>query len=79
MQKEPAASSSDITDVLMDSISVHPVFPDEPDLPHCGDPDCGCPTNAQMAELFRQLRFRSIHQVAVTRPVDDRLRPRPWR
>lgn len=30
--------------------------------------------------LIRQLRFKSIHQVTVTKPVDDhRFRPRPWR
>lgn len=26
-----------------------------PDEPHCGDPTCGCPTNAQMDAVFRAM------------------------
>ena len=29
----------------------------DPNLPHCGDPNCGCPTNAQMDELLKLLGF----------------------
>jgi hypothetical protein len=28
----------------------------DPDMPHCGDPKCGCPTNAQMDSLIRAIR-----------------------